>query len=469
MLGVTAFGVLRGGEVDRNDERILEFSSVQLIFLVTTTAWTLARPTPNAFIYAMFAADVLGASILSAWTGGSSSLLVFLYFPVIAAGAYLLGRRGAIVVATLAAGGLATVALLSGSTSEDPLLAYWESGSRVLSLILVGILSGQLAESLAAAGRELQVQRVASETVLERVRAGVLIVDLNDVVTEVNPNGRLLLGEVVGKRVTQVFRGAMQHRAWEEEFGERRLVCSQAVLPAQGRVIVVEDVTELWAMRERAQRDERLVAVGHLAAGLAHEIRNPLASLSAVLQMLQEDRPSRQLELALGEAERLNRLVEEFLTASSRPALRLEPVRADRLAIDVVESFRQDPRFAEHIRVELEASEASAMLDPDRMRQVLWNLLTNAAQASEAGGRIRVEVRARGTDVEIVILDHGAGIGPAELPRIFDPFFTRRHGGTGLGLAVVDQIVRAHGGTIEVTSAPGEGTRFTVNLPSGSS
>lgn len=99
------------------------------------------------------------------------------------------------------------MALLSDGVGEDPLLAYWEAGSRVLSLILVGVLSGQLAESLAAAGRALQVQRVASETVLERVRAGVLIVGLDDQVTDVNPNGRLLLGEVVGKRVTDVFRG----------------------------------------------------------------------------------------------------------------------------------------------------------------------------------------------------------------------------------------------------------------------
>ena len=465
---MTAVGVLRGGELDLNDQRILEFSAVQLLFLVVTTAWTLVRSSSSRFLYAMFAADVLGASILSAWTGGPSSLLVFLYFPVIAAGAYLLGRRGANVVAALSAVGLVSVALLSASLGEDPLLAYWEAGSRVLSLILVGVLSGQLAESLAAAGRALQVQRVASETGLERVRAGVFIVGLDDQVTEVNPNGRLLLGDVVGKRVTEVFRGAVHHRAWEEVLDDRRLVCSQAVLPGQGRVIVVEDATELWGMRERAQRDERLVAVGQLAAGLAHEIRNPLASLSAVLQMLQEDHPSRQLELALGEAERLNRLVDEFLSASRRPALRPVDVEVDALVAEVVESFRQDPRFAAAVTVRLEASPAPATVDPDRMRQVLWNLLTNAAQASATGGEVRVWVEQEPGGVRIVVGDRGAGIPRDDLQRIFDPFYTRRDGGTGLGLAVVDQIVRGHGGAIEVASAPQEGTRFTIHLPSGS-
>ncbi len=461
-------GVLRGGEFDRNDEHILQFSSVQLLFLVLSAAWTLARPAGPVFLYTMFAADVAGASVLSVLTGGTSSLLVFLYFPVIAAGAYLLGRPGANVGAGLSAFGVVAVALLSGRGGADPLLAYWESGSRVLSLIVVGLLSGQLAESLAVAGRELLVQRVASETVLERVRAGVLIVDLEDHIVELNPNGRLLLGNVEGKRLTEVFSGAVHHRAWEEEMGDRRLICSQAVLPDQGRVVVVEDVTELWEMRERVQRDERLVAVGQLAAGLAHEIRNPLASLSAVLQMLQEDRPSRQLELALGESERLNRLVEDFLAAARRPTLRRVPLQLDELVTDIVESFRQDPRFTGRVVVRVDTEAVAAWVDPDRMRQVVWNLLTNAAQASLSGGEVRVSVGHAGPGAGITIADDGVGISAAELPRIFDPFFTRRAGGTGIGLALVDQIVRAHGGSVEVASLPGEGTRFTIQLPSAS-
>jgi signal transduction histidine kinase len=466
VLGTTVVGVLRGGDLDADGLRILEFSAVQLLLLVASAAWTLVQPVGPTFLYAMFAADVLGASVLSAWTGGPSSLLVFLYFPVIAAGAYLLGQTGANVVAGLSAVGLIGVALLSPGSADDPLLAYWESGSRVLSLILVGVLSGQLAESLAAAGRQLQVQKVASETVLERVRAGVLTVDLTDHVVEVNPSGRLLLGDIEGRRLTDVFRGAMHHRAWEEVLGERRLVCSQAVLPDQGRVVVVEDVTELWAMRERAQRDERLVSVGQLAAGLAHEIRNPLASLSAVLQMLQEDHPSRQLELALGEAERLNRLVEDFLSASRRPSLSQVPLDLDDLVRDAVDAFAQDPRFVGTVSMRVASDTAPAFVDPDRMRQVVWNLLTNAAQASPPGGELRVDVGA-GPDggAEIVVSDDGTGIPADELPRIFDPFYTRRAGGTGLGLAVVDQIVRSHGGHIDVTSAPGAGTRFTIHLP----
>jgi signal transduction histidine kinase len=130
-----------------------------------------------------------------------------------------------------------------------------------------------------------------------------------------------------------------------------------------------------------------------------------------------------------------------------------------------VEAFRQDPRFAGRVEVRLKRERVSASIDADRMRQVVWNLLTNAAQASPPGSQLRVAVGREGSGGVFSVGDDGVGISPAELPHIFDPFFTRRAGGTGLGLAVVDQIVRGHGGHIDVVSLPGEGTRFTIHLP----
>lgn len=450
------------------ERRFFQLIALQLVLLVGSALWTRFRTPGSRFLFAMFTLDVAAASVLSAWTGGAGSLLVFLYFPVIAAGAYLLGRRGAIVVALLSAVGLVGVGWYAGTEDGDQLLAYWEIGFRVLSFVLVGLLSGQLAESLERTGKELQFQRVTSEVVLARVRAGVLIVDPNDRIVEVNSNGRLLLGDIVGKRVTEVFTGAVYHRAWEETTSQgRHVVCSQAPLPADERVVVVEDVTDLWDMRERAERDERLVGVGRLAAGLAHEIRNPLASIMALLQMLREDNPNRQVDLALGEAERLNRLVDEFLEASRTPTLRRAPIDIATLATTVTEAFASDPRFIGNVSVQLTAASIIADVDPDRIRQVLWNLLTNAAQAMPGGGKVSVRVEASADAAVIHVADEGVGIVAAELPHIFDPFFTRRAGGTGLGLALVDQIIRIHGGSIGVVSAPGTGTTFTMRLPLG--
>ena len=470
ILGSTIWLVAAGDWDDGPDHlHFFRLSAIQLLALVLTTLWARTRAAGERFIYLQFVLDVAGASILSAWTGGSGSLVTILYFPTIAAGAYLLGRNGALVVAMLATLGLLAAAWYNAVSDEWGEIVYWETGFRILSFFLVAILSGQLAESLALAGAELRAQRIASETVIERVRAGVLTSDVDDLVTSVNPSGRLLVGDATGKRLADVFSGSIHHRTWEETRSDgRRWVCSQATLPDGGRVVVVEDVTELWHMRERAQRDERFVAVGKLSAGLAHEIRNPLASLSGLLQLLAEERGSREIALALGEAERLNRLVEDFLQAARAPTLRCVPTQLDELAHQTALAFGQDARFAGRVSVKVTARPVLGHVDPDRVRQVLWNLVLNAAQAMPQGGEIDVEV-ATGHEgsSSITVADRGIGVDPGERERIFDPFYTRRHGGTGLGLALVDQVVRAHGGHIDVAPRDGGGTRFHLSFPSG--
>lgn len=468
ILGSTIWLVLAGGWDEGPDHvNFFRLSAAQLLAVVLTTLWARTRAAGERFIYLQFVLDVAGASVLSAWTGGSGSLVTILYFPTIAAGAYLIGRNGAIAVAVLSTIGLLGAAWYEGVPDEFGEIIYWETGFRILSFFLVAILSGQLAESLAVAGEALKAQQIASETVLERVRAGVLTSDIADVVTSVNPSARILIGDARGKRLADVFHGSIHHRTWEETRPEgRRWVCSQATLPDGGRVVVIEDVTELWQMRERAQRDERFVAVGKLSAGLAHEIRNPLASLSGLLQLLAEERSSREIALALGEAERLNRLVEDFLQAARAPTLRCVPTRLDELAAQTAVSFGQDPRFVGRVHVKVTAEPVQVPVDPDRVRQVLWNLVLNAAQAMPQGGEVEVNVSANeaGTG-SISVADRGVGIDASERERIFDPFYTRRHGGTGLGLALVDQVVRAHGGHIEVAAREGGGTSFNLWFP----
>ena len=204
-------------------------------------------------------------------------------------------------------------------------------------------------------------------------------------------------------------------------------------------------------MRDRASRDERLVAAGRLAASMAHEIRNPLASLSGALQLLREEHPSRLIDLAVSESERLNRLVENFLGVASKPRISTQRVDVTLIAREVCEGV---PVHAE--------------VDPDRVRQTVWNLVLNGAQAMPVGGDILVSVREAdqgAPGVEVRVADRGVGISERDRERVFDPFYTTRSGGTGLGLAVVEQSARAHGGSVRVEGREGGGTAFVVWLP----
>lgn len=232
--------------------------------------------------------------------------------------------------------------------------------------------------------------------------------------------------------------------------------------------------TRLREVEDAYERSRRLADLGTLAAGLAHEIRNPLASMTGSIELLRgcvgagEDE-RRLMEIVLREAERLNGLVSQFL-AFARPA---QPQRRHTnlasLLDETLAVFRNDPQAA-GVKLDASLGPAFAHCDPDQLRQVAWNLLANAAQAVAArhpagGGTIHVRTRQAGRDAVVEFEDDGAGMDEEELGRIFLPFFTTKPGGTGLGLATVQRIVDAHGGSVRVASAKGKGSRFTITLP----
>ncbi|MFT4979318.1 MAG: signal transduction histidine kinase [Myxococcota bacterium] len=248
---------------------------------------------------------------------------------------------------------------------------------------------------------------------------------------------------------------------------ERWLSGRRRPLEGGGEVYILEDITRLHEMEAQVKRDERLAAVGRFAASLAHEIRNPLASLSGAVQLLEEREANPLHRIVLREVQRLNSLVEDFLESARPLELKRTSVDLVELLEEVAEAFRHDPRCQGLREVKLSLSPMPQLqADPARLRQVLWNLLVNAAQATEDGGQIDIHGGPSLDGVRLVVADDGAGIPAEKKLRIFDPFYTTRAGGTGLGLAIVDWIVRAHGGEIRVESTLGVGTAFIITLQS---
>lgn len=232
--------------------------------------------------------------------------------------------------------------------------------------------------------------------------------------------------------------------------------------------------SDLTEMEAQVQRSQRLADLGTLAAGLAHEIRNPLASMTGSIELLRASASAgederRLMGIVLREAERLNELVAQFLVFARPAPPRRRPTDLAALLDETLSVFRNDPQAA-GVAISPALEAAPADCDPDQVRQVVWNLLTNAAQAlgagaSSGGGGIRVRCRAGAEGATVEVEDDGPGVAPEDLGRIFLPFFTTKARGTGLGLALVHRIVDAHGGTIRVASERGKGTRFTVVLP----
>lgn len=219
---------------------------------------------------------------------------------------------------------------------------------------------------------------------------------------------------------------------------------------------------------KEAQRREKLASLGELSAGLAHEIRNPLGIIkNAAEGLLSRERAKEEqillLNIIVQESRRLNKLVTDFLQfARPRPPEKVE-ASLKGLVEEVVFSLKEEAR-ERGVSFSLSLEEAAFPLDRDQIRQVLLNLLFNALEASPRGGEIRIELSKGGREVRLRVIDRGEGIPPEHMDKIFNPFFTTKEKGTGLGLAVVYRIVEAHGGTVRVESSHG-GTCFEVRLP----
>jgi len=436
--------------------------------------------------------DVALASGLVGMTGRSESVFVFLFVLAVIDGAILLGRRGAALGLVLTLGAYLVVVLGEPRPHALPAGTLW---AHVAAMVATAALSGYLAEQLRSTGerlaaRESDLANVTAlhEAIVQSVTSGLLTVDAAGRVTFLNRAGERIAGlplaAVRGRPAGEVLPGFSDagrrgETAWTNARGEQvTLGFSRFPLTGHGganfgRAVIFQDLTELRAMEAAVKRSERLADLGRVAAGLAHELRNPLASMAGSVELLSASEGLRQedqrlMAIVTKEAARLEQLVARFLDYSRPAAPRLAEVDAAQLAGEVAEVFARDPAAA-RIALHRELQPLILRCDPDQLRQILWNLLVNAAQAIQStGGAGAILLRCApepGGWGQVEVEDDGPGIAPADQAKLFTPFFTTKAGGTGLGLATIHRIVEAHGGTVTAAPAGPRGARFTVRLP----
>jgi two-component system sensor histidine kinase PilS (NtrC family) len=242
-----------------------------------------------------------------------------------------------------------------------------------------------------------------------------------------------------------------------------------------GTVITFQDLTHIRALEETSRRQDRLAAIGRMAASIAHEIRNPLAAMRGSIQMLRsemdgESSQTELMEIILRESDRLNRIISDFLSYARPRSSTHATVDVGELLKQTFTLLRHSPEISDQQMIEQHVAEGPLLADADaeQLQQVFWNLARNALQAMPDGGTLRAELaRNSHNRLRISFSDTGRGMSPEQVEHLFEPFSSTT-GGTGLGLSIVYQIIRDHGGTINVRSREDRGSTITIELPSES-
>ncbi len=366
----------------------------------------------------------------------------------------------------------------------------------LFGLLFAGGVAGFLALSWAAGyhsvRRSLQDMEAFTSTLVNEMPVGLLATDLGGSVRKTNAAARAMLHRDVEPGAAIDSFPSFLSLARQLETGEavvgEEIHCRadgnhgipllvNAALIRDGRrepvgyVFLFSDLSNVKQLEEQLRRSERLAALGRLASGVAHEIRNPLSSIKGFAEILAgkaagDPEAGKIARVMQQEVERLNRVITELLDFA-------RPIELHKRVVSCAELLEHSVRLVERdaqlqgVRIEsgVVPADLQAEVDPDRFSQVLLNLHLNALQAMEGGGSLDVGVRRESGHVVWTIADSGPGIAPESLPHIFDPYYTTKPRGVGLGLAVVHKLVEAHNGDIEVASTPGRGTTFTLRLP----
>jgi two-component system sensor histidine kinase PilS (NtrC family) len=394
-----------------------------------------------------------------------------------------------------------------GISSESIANTIQFVGLSDVSFLVVGLLAAKLADrqtrsdvQLAAATRSLADLRALHERIVESIRSGVITTDLQGRIFTFNAAAEEITGyklaDVRGqdasiffgdmtRQITDSMNAAASGKASPRFQADcltpnglaLRLGFSIAPLSGEsgetsGMVITFQDLTDIRALEETSRRQDRMAAVGRLAASIAHEIRNPLAAMRGSIQMLRSEmegdtEQAQLMEIILRESDRLNKIVADYLNyARPRPA-ELKNVDISALVADTFKLLRNSAELSPGHVLEEDLPDRPAIVsgDPEQLKQVFWNIARNALKSMPDGGKLSVSlVAVDGNRQRLSFSDTGCGMSPEQVERLFEPF-TSTTGGTGLGLSIVYQIIRDHSGTINVRSRLGEGTTITVELP----
>jgi two-component system sensor histidine kinase PilS (NtrC family) len=493
------------------------FALIGLTYALTAV-WTMTLRYVDRhpwLIDVQVACDALIASAIVYITGGVASYFSPLYALPIIAASMVLSWRGGLTVAVLSSVMLVGIVVTqyvagNGALLQPARVAIFTVGLNVFGFLAVAGLSGFLAERLRRTGVQLEEAstqladlQAFNQHVIDSLTSGLATSDMEGRLLTFNRAAQaitaLSAADVVGRRVIDMLQlpqafqnlfapGALPSGTQRHEFGFHRwdgrhievgMTSAPLITPRgeSGFLFTFQDVTELKKRDREARVQQRLAAVGEMAAGIAHEIRNPLASMAGSIQILRDELPltpdqSQLMDIVLRESDRLNGTIRSFLSFA-------KPQRTAVAELDIRQILTDTARLLEN---SAEVSDAHSVVvdvpgepviyraDEAQIRQIVWNLATNGLRAMPTGGRLKLRVRAQSLDgrqAEVVlgVDDQGVGIAPEDLDGIFQPFRGGFANGTGLGLSIVHRIASDYGGEVRVASQQGKGTSVEVALP----
>ena len=487
-----------------------------------TLVYALARTFSKALLLQariQFVIDIVLVTWLVWNTDVIQSPYIAIYIVVIAASSLFLGPRDAVVISVACAVAFtaSALAILNGFGSIHPgelldsgrVKTFQSIGLFDIAFLVVGLLSARLAARqsrsdvrLRAATQSLATLRALHERIVESIRSGVVTTDLQGRIYTFNAAAAEITGyheadvrgqdasiffgdlnEIIANSMETV-QSAQASPRFEADCltadGLRlRLGFSLTPLSSErgettGTVITFQDLTHIRALEETSRRQDRLAAIGRMAASIAHEIRNPLAAMRGSIQMLRADMDGESsqtelMEIILRESDRLNRIISDFLNYARPRSIIQSEVDVGELLQRTFTLLRNSAEINERQIIHEDVPEMPVLVDADaeQLQQVFWNLARNALQSMPGGGELRATVRRQANKrLRIAFSDTGRGMSPEQVEHLFEPFSSTT-GGTGLGLSIVYQIIRDHGGTINVRSREGQGTTITIELPVG--
>ena len=450
--------------------------------------------------------DLALVSLVVHETGGWDSSFNFLYPLVIIVASVLLPRVWAHLTAALAFICYGAVlelnyyAVVHSYCTSHPALKSLQAiiFVNLFAFLAVAYLAGllnaklrQVRVQLDTASGALENLQVLHENIVESISSGLITTGLDGRVTLANSAAQRLLElpaeELVGRPAGELFLDPLPVPESQHEHSEVRFASGNgfrkafriraAALTISGKgtsgcVYALDDLTEIRRLEREVRMQDRLAAVGRLAAAIAHEIRNPLTSIAGSVSMLLEvpelsDEHRRLLEIVTRESQRLNDIITDFLAYSRGKQYKFAPADLIQLLDDTLTLMEQRmiaDRTGISIQRKFASHHADALVDGDRLKQVFWNICENAVRAMKAGGTLTVAVEPSESEWQISFTDTGIGMSPQQTEKIFEPFQSDFKGGTGLGLAIVYQIMQAHEGHVFARSKLGQGTTFVLRL-----